>query len=154
MMADIARQVEKSQIFERVLSSRPLTNEELEESAKEDVSSAISFATVELAYKVHAKYIVSFTHSGGTAKAISKYRTPIPIVAISPVKSTVRSLSLVWGVWAYEMGMVSTVNELLEGAVEMLKVKEHVEKKDMLVITAGVPVGIAGSTNMIKVYEV
>ncbi len=154
MMADIARQVEKSQIFERVLSSRPLTNDELEESAKEDVSSAISFATVELAYKVHAKYIVSFTHSGGTAKAISKYRTPIPIVAISPVKSTVRLLSLVWGVWAYEMGTVSTVNELLEGAVEMLKVKEHVEKKDMLVITAGVPVGIAGSTNMIKVYEV
>lgn len=154
MMADIARQVEKSEIFHNLLVSGLLTESGHHEKARESLGTAVSHATVELAQKVGAKFIVSFTHSGGTVRGISKYRAPIPIVAFSPIKATVRNMNLVWGVVPFEKAQVKTVAELLDGAVEMMKVKGLVERGDILVITAGVPVGVPGSTNMIKVVEV
>jgi pyruvate kinase len=84
---------------------------------------------------------------------VAKYRFPIPIIGFSPSEATVRRLALVWGVTPYELGEVSTVNELLDGAGEVLRFKQLVHEGDFVVITAGVPVGIPGSTNMIKVWQ-
>ncbi len=153
MMAQIASQVENSELFEKMLAGRTVTQVDLMKRARKNVMESITFATVELAHKIGAKYIVSFTHSGGTAKNVAKYRFPIPIIGFSPSAATARRLALVWGVTPYELGEVSTVNELLDGAGEVLRFKQLVHDGDFVVITAGVPVGIPGSTNMIKVWQ-
>lgn len=154
MMKNIALNVESSIIFKRVVTKSLLTHDELEDMTNENVEEAISYATIELASKIGAKYIVSFTHSGGTARKISKFRPTMPVVAFSPIAPTIQRLALVWGVEPMQLGMVKNVDELLEGAAEVLKFKGMVREDDIIVITAGVPVGIAGSTNMIKVVRI
>ena len=154
MMKSIALNVEQSIMFKRLVSGCILNQKELLDKTKENIEEAISYGTIELADKVGAEYIVSFTHSGGTAKKISKYRPVMPIIAFSPFPATIRKLALVWGVYPIQLGQVSSVDELLEGAAEVLKFKQFVKEGDIIVITAGVPVGAAGSTNMIKVVKI
>jgi len=151
MMRDIADQVEKSSVFKSIVFHN---NDELLKNTFNNPEEAVSFAAIELADKIGAKYIVSFTHSGGTARKISKYRPKIPVIAFSPIQSTVRRLSLVWGVNSIEIGEVNSVDELLDGAAELLRFKRLAKEGDYVVITAGVPVGIAGSTNMIKAVKI
>lgn len=151
MMRNIADHVEESSVFKSIVFNN---NEELLKNTFKNPEEAVSFAAIELADKIGAKYIVSFTHSGGTARKISKYRPRIPIIAFSPTSSTVRRLSLVWGINPIEIGEVNSVDELLDGAAELLKFKRLVKEGDYVVITAGVPVGIAGSTNMIKAVKI
>lgn len=154
MMRSIATEVESSYFFKKYGLHESLAHRELVQRAAEKTGEAVSFATIELAEKIRAKYIVSFTHSGGTARNLSKFRCLIPIIAFSPVPSTVRRLALVWGVNPYELGTVNSADELLDGAAEVLKFKNLVSEKDRIVVTAGVPVGKPGSTNMIKVVEI
>jgi pyruvate kinase len=151
MMRSIASEVESSYIFRK---NETIAHRELVLRTRQKTEEAVSHATIELAEKIGAKYIVTFTHSGGTARNISKYRPLVPVIAFSPIASTVRRLSLVWGVRAYELGAVSSADELLDGAAEVLKFKNMVAEKDHIVVTAGVPVGVPGSTNMIKVVTI
>jgi pyruvate kinase len=154
MMKDIALQVESSDIFKRALLHKNLSYDELMKMTKKDTEEATSFATIQLSDKICAKYIATFTNSGNTARKISKYRPLIPIIAFSPIQTIIRRLALVWGVTPFELGRVSSVDELLEGAAEVLKFKNLVSEGDFVVITAGVPVGVSGSTNMIKVVKI
>jgi pyruvate kinase len=154
MMKSIALQVEDSWIFKNTVFKKQIIYDDLIKKTYENPEEAVCFATVELAEKIWANYIVTFTHSGGTARNIAKYRPIIPIVAISPVASTVRRLMLTWGVTPLELGDVDSVDELLDGAAEVLKFKQLVKAGDYVVITAGVPVGMAGSTNMVKVVKI
>lgn len=154
MMRSIATEVESSYFFRKHGLHESLAHRELVQRSAEQTGEAVSFATIELAEKIKAKYIVSFTHSGGTARNLSKFRCLIPIIAFSPVPSTVRRLALVWGVNPFELGTVNSADELLDGAAEVLKFKKVVAEKDRIVVTAGVPVGKPGSTNMIKVVEI
>ncbi|MGC8764408.1 MAG: pyruvate kinase [Brevinematia bacterium] len=154
IMKEIAKYVEESAIFKSVELKRNLTEEELIEITRSNIEEATTFATIEVAEKICAKYITCFTNSGNTAKMISKYRPLIPNIAFTPHKSTARRLSLVWGVTPIEIGFVKSVDELLEGASELLRFKKIVKEGDFIVITAGVPVGVTGSTNMIKVVKI
>ncbi|MEJ5284121.1 MAG: pyruvate kinase [Brevinematia bacterium] len=154
IMKEIAKYVEESAIFKSVELKRNLTETELMEITKSDTEEATTFATIEVAEKICAKYITCFTNSGNTAKKIAKYRPLIPNIAFTPIPQTARRLSLVWGVTPIEIGVVQTVDELLEGASEILKFKNLVKENDFIVITAGVPVGVSGSTNMIKVVKI
>ncbi len=154
MMKEIAKYVEESAIFKSVELKRNLTEDELLEITRSDTEEATTFATIEVAEKICAKYITCFTNSGNTAKKIAKYRPLIPNIAFTPLQQTARKLSLVWGVTPIEIGVVHTVDELLEGATEILKFKNLVKEGDFIVITAGVPVGVSGSTNMIKVVKI
>jgi pyruvate kinase len=153
-MKEIAKFVEESAVFKNVELKRNLTEEELLQITKSDTEEATSFATIEVAEKIGAKFIVCFTHSGNTARKLAKYRPLIPNIAFTPIRSTAKRLSLVWGVSPIEIGFVNTVDELLEGASELLKFKNIVKEGDFVVITAGVPVGVSGSTNMIKVVKI
>ncbi len=141
IMNDIAIQVESSDIFMKTVFRKNLNYEELLRLTGENVEEAVSFATVELAAKIGAKYIVTYTHSGGTARKISKYRPVMPIVAISPVQSAIRRMALIWGVTPIELGNAATIDDILEGAAEVLKFKEMVNEGDHVVITAGIPIG-------------
>lgn len=154
MMRSIASEVETSYFFKKNGLHETLAHRELVKRASEKTEEAVGYATIELSEKIKAKYIVSFTHSGGTARNLSKFRCLTPIIAFSPVPSTVRRLALVWGVNPFELGTVSSADELLDGAAEVLKFKKLVAEKDRIVVTAGVPVGKPGSTNMIKVVEI
>lgn len=154
IMREIAQYVEESAIFKNVELKRNLSPSELMKITEMNTEEATTFATIEVAEKIKAKYITCFTCSGRTAINISKYRPLIPNIAFTPNISTARRLSLVWGVSPIEIGFVKNVDELLEGASELLKFKEIVKEGDFVVITAGVPVGVPGSTNMIKVVKI
>ena len=78
----------------------------------------------------------------------------MPIIGFSPKSSTVRRLALAWGVLPLEIGEMETVDELLDGAAEAIKFKGLAEAGEYIVITAGVPVGKPGKTNMIKIVKI
>jgi len=153
MMRTIATKIENSSLFKSNYLYNNLFYDKIKYESH-NIDDALGFAVIEIAERVKAKYIVTFTHSGGTARKISKYRKPIPIIAFTPIKETVKKLSILWGTIPIEIGMVKTVDELLEGASEVLKFKGLVSEGDIIVITAGVPVGVPGSTNMIKVVKI
>ncbi|MFP4363143.1 MAG: pyruvate kinase [Spirochaetia bacterium] len=115
---------------------------------------AVGVAARELAVAIHAKYIVSFTHSGGTAVLISKAKPPIPTIALSPIDETVQRLNLAWGIIPVKKGELKTIDDLLYNAPQHLMQMGLVNPGDYIVITAGVPVGKPGKTNMIKVVQI
>jgi pyruvate kinase len=154
MMKRIILKTESSLQFERLVFGRRMNMEDIDEKKKASPSEAVGLAAVELAETIGAAYIACFTHSGGTARLISKYRSRKPVVGFSPESATVRRLALSWGVIPMEIGIVSTVDELLDGAAWAMKYKGLTCEGDFIVITAGVPVGRPGKTNMIKVVKV
>jgi pyruvate kinase len=150
----IVNSTERSSHFRRIVADRRPTGEEYENGEGKSPAEAVGMSARELARQVGARYIVCFTHSGGTARLISKYRPMIPIAALSPIPETVRRLALAWGVFPMDMDEVSTVDDLFVRAPAILTEKGLVSAGDYLVVTAGVPVGAPGKTNMIKVVQV
>ncbi len=154
MMARIAKKTESSIMFQRLVFEKRLNREDYNMNLRTRPWEAVGMAAVELAQTVRAKFIACFTQSGGTARLISKMRPPMHVIGFSPSLATIRQLCLAWGVYPMEIGDVATVDQLLEGAPEALKFKDLVVEDDMIVITAGVPVGSSGKTNMIKVVRI
>jgi pyruvate kinase len=103
---------------------------------------------------IQASKIACFTHSGSTARRIAKFRPGTPIIAFSPVASTVTRLALSWGVTPRLIDNLNSVDELLDYAPKYLRDNNLAQPGEIVVITAGVPVGSPGMTNMIKVVEV
>ena len=116
-----------------------------------DVTDAISHATVTTSMDLGAKYIVTVTKSGKTAKMISKYRPSCPIIACSPEMSTVRQLNLSWGVIPIFVEEKTNTDELFAAAFEAAKKHGLLRNGDLVVTTAGVPLGISGNTNLLRV---
>lgn len=154
MMSKIAIKTESSFHYRRIVLEERLNQQAMIEEKQNEPGQAVAFSAIELAKGVRAKYLACFTHSGGTANLIARFRPPMPIVGFSPERATVRRLSLSWGVIPMEIGQVSTVDELLEGAPDAMKFQGLIEPGEYLVITAGVPVGKPGHTNMIKVVRI
>ena len=154
MMTKIAQTTESSLMFRRLVFEKRLNREEYTTNIHAKPEEAVGGAAVELAENLNAKYIACFTHSGGTARLISKMRPPMPVIGFSPTPSTIRQLSLAWGVVPLEIGDVASVDQLLDGAPEALKFKGLINNGDYIVITAGVPVGTPGHTNMIKIVKI
>ncbi|ADZ82753.1 pyruvate kinase [Cellulosilyticum lentocellum] len=120
-------------------------------TATNNVTSAISHATCTTAHDLGAAAIVTVTKSGRTARMISKYRPVSPILGCTTSASVYRHMSLMWGVKPLLMEEKQNADELFE---EALTVAEHtgmVNKGELVVITSGLPVGVTGTTNMIKV---
>ncbi len=162
-MRKICLKMESSVSFQRAIFKNHINKQEMIQgldlgdalaSKTKDPAEAVGFAAINLAHQMDSRYIVCFTHSGGTANMISRFRPDMPIVAFSPLLTTVRKLSLVWGVISLEISEVSSVDDLLEGAAYALQYENMVEEGDSIVITAGVPVGKPGKTNMIKVVTI
>jgi len=116
-----------------------------------NVAGAISFASYTIAKDLEAAVILTPTHSGLTARMISKYRPIALIVAATPFATTARKLSLQWGVQPLLVPQSSGTDEMLSVAVNTSLNKNFIQSGDVVVITAGVPIGKVGSTNMIKV---
>jgi pyruvate kinase len=114
----------------------------------------IAKAAAEVAERVGARYLVAFTTSGDSARRLSRYRGRIPILAFT-TKETVRSqLSVTWGVEAFLAGDVEHTDEMVRQVDESLLAMEHVTEGELVVIIAGSPPGIAGSTNALRIHRI
>ncbi|MEK8126783.1 pyruvate kinase [Paenibacillus filicis] len=118
------------------------------------VTEAISQAVANSALDLQARAILTATESGYTARMVSKYRPKAPIVAVTPDERVLRRLSLVWGVIPLIGESCTSTDQLFEMAVDASVKHGHVSLGDLVVITAGVPVGRSGTTNLIKVHQV
>lgn len=128
----------------RFKESRILTNK--------NITNAISHATVTTAEDLGAAAIVTVTKSGFTAKMISKYRPSCPIVSCSPDEHVCRKLNLAWGVTPIIMEDKTDTDELFDHAIQAALDAELVKAGELTVITAGLPLGVSGTTNLIKVH--
>ena len=119
-----------------------------------DVTNAISHATCTSAHDLGASAILTVTKSGRTAKMISKYRPSCPIICCTTDETVCRQLNLSWGVTPLMLDEASNTDELFERAVEVGENAGLLHDGELVVITAGVPLGISGTTNMMKVHVV
>ncbi|MFC5704313.1 pyruvate kinase [Cohnella faecalis] len=118
------------------------------------VTEAISQAVANSALDLDAKAIVTSTESGYTARMVSKYRPKSPIVAVTPNEQVKRRLQLVWGVIPVSGTPAVTTDEMFDIAVKGALDSGLVRLGDTIIITAGVPVGRSGTTNLIKIHHV
>lgn len=116
------------------------------------VTEAISSASCEVAEAIDARAIVSTTLSGYTARQIARHRPPMPIVAVSPLRETQRRLALVWGVECLVVPDFQDTDEMINKTVAALKAFK-LKSGERVVITAGIPFGSSGHTNLIQVHE-
>ncbi|GAG94795.1 unnamed protein product, partial [marine sediment metagenome] len=96
-----------------------------------------------------AKAIVTFTLSGSTARMVSRYRPPVPIIAASTRDSTVRKLALSWGVYPFKSEELENTDDMIEKSRKVALATGLVEKGDKIIITAGIPFKIPGTTNLL-----
>lgn len=122
--------------------------------AKKDITTAIAYATCTTAMDLDAAAIITVTLSGFTASAISRFKPGCPIIGCAMSQRVCAQLNLMWGVSPLQIKREETAEELFEDAVERAKMAGYVKVGDVVVITAGVPLSIAGKTNMIRVVEV
>ncbi len=121
---------------------------------KGDVTTAIAYATCTTATELAAAAIITVTMSGFTAEAISRYKPPCPIISCTMRERVSRQMNLLWGVTPLLMKEEADTEELFADAVAESKKAGLIQSGDLAVITAGVPLGVAGNTNMIRVVEV
>ncbi len=123
-------------------------------SVPNSVPDAVSMAAVEIASKTDAKAIVSLTRSGITARMVSKYRPSCPVIGTTPSPKTLKELSLSWGVVPLLSSSEGTEDEAIEGAVSSAMRRGLVSEGDLVVITAGMPLDVPGTTNMVRVHTI
>ena len=124
------------------------------ESGGKDITSAISHATVTTAHDLNASAIITVTKSGTTARMISKFRPQTDIVGATINQKVWRQLSLSWGVKPVLCQLKDNTDELFDHAVDVTVKAGAAKKGDTVVITAGIPLGMSGTTNMLKVHKI
>jgi len=147
MMARIAFEAEAGLAYEQMLLEKW-------RDVLHEVNDATAAAACQMAHHVHAKAILAFTTGGTTALRVSKYRPRQPILAVTPSDFTMRRLSLVWGVLPIRKPAPSNLEEVFELASEVA-LETHVCKRgNLVVVTAGIPLNLPGSTNLVKIHSV
>lgn len=116
-------------------------------------SGVITKAAEEVAQRVGAKYVVAFTQSGDSAKRLARLRSPIPVLAFTPEARVRSQLAATWGVEAFKTLPVEHTDEMVRQVDEELLRIGRVQEGDLVVIVAGSPPGIAGSTNALRVHR-
>ncbi|MHA1265273.1 MAG: pyruvate kinase [Candidatus Helarchaeota archaeon] len=118
------------------------------------IPSGVSYTACQLASILQAKAILTFTASGFTALAISKQRPSTPIIALTPYKEVQRRCNLYWGVKAMVVGNIDSTDKMFTACEKIALVEKLAKPGDILIITAGIPFGIKGTTNLIKVHTI
>jgi len=147
MMYEIARETENHLPYHLMLTER---GQWLEHQTDE----LIAYNACYTAYWIKAVAIVAFTHSGSTARRVSKYRPNVPIIAITPFERIAGRMGLYWGVRAFQVPNPSTVDDLFKTGAETARKLGVARPGDLIVITGGIPMGMAGTTNMLKVQKI
>lgn len=146
-MARIAQRAELAVDFDDLLEARGA-------AIQRTVTDGISHAVCTIAKELGVTAIITATASGHTARMIAKYRPKVPIIAVTPRIEVLRKLCLVWGVEPLPIGDVTGTDEMITSSVDVSLSAGLISGGDLVVITAGVPVGVHGTTNMMKVHTV
>jgi pyruvate kinase len=146
-MSKIARETERQLPYEHLLMERgtwlePQTDE------------IISYNACHTAHRLGAVAIVAATQTGSTVRRISKYRPRMPIIAMTPGKLVYGRLLLSWGVQVCLIAASSSVDELFATAAQLCKDLGIARSGDLIVITGGIPIGVSGTTNLLKVEKI
>jgi pyruvate kinase len=147
MMSEIALEAEAAQPYEDILNKKG-------RDLRPQTDDAISYDACHTARQLNAVAIIAFTSSGSTARRVSKYRPNVPIIAMTTSDSTRRQLSLSWGVNSYKVPRASGIMNLFKQGAHIVKECGIAKRGDLVIITGGIPVGIPGSTNLLKVEHV
>ncbi|MFR0351959.1 pyruvate kinase [Streptomyces sediminimaris] len=115
---------------------------------------AVARAAAEIGDFLGAKFLVAFTQSGDTARRLSRYRSPIPLLAFTPEPATRSQLSLTWGAETFLGPPAESTDAMVARVDDLLLKYGRCEKGDVVVVTAGSPPGVSGSTNMVRVHRV
>lgn len=124
------------------------------ENSTEHISDIVSAATVQIASALNPKAIVTTTLSGYTAQRVAKERPQTPILCITPNRNTYYRMALVWGVLPMLVPEFNTIDEMISVIVRSAHDEELVDRGDTLVIIAGVPFGVGGQSNLLKIHRV
>ncbi|GEB52807.1 MULTISPECIES: pyruvate kinase [Streptomyces] len=127
----------------------PLT----ESSKPRTQGGAVARAAAEMGDFLGAKFLVAFTQSGDTVRRLSRYRSPIPVLAFTPDEATRSQLNLTWGVETFLGPTVASTDEMVDQVDEQLLKLGRCERGDLVIITAGSPPGVPGSTNLVRVHR-
>lgn len=146
VMASIAKRIEQTLDYDRMLKEKGSKNV--------TVTDAISHATCTTAVDLNASAIITSTSSGYTAKMVSKFRPQAPIIAATSNEAVMRRLALTWGVCPIKSALAGNTDEVIEKSIEASIENGYVKNGELVVITAGVPVGVSGTTNLIKVHVI
>jgi pyruvate kinase len=146
-MVKIALEAEAMLPYEEMLRSRW-------QDVPPESSDAAARAACQMAYQVQAKAIVAFTTSGTTALRVSKYRPRPLILAVTPFESVVSRLALSWGVLPVRKREPANLEEVFELASEATLETKLARRGDLVVITAGIPLTVPGSTNLVKIHSI
>ncbi|MCZ9347103.1 pyruvate kinase, partial [Streptomyces sp. TRM76130] len=115
---------------------------------------AVARAAAEIGDFLGARFLVAFTQSGDTARRLSRYRSPIPLLAFTPEPSTRSQLNLTWGVETFLGPHVDSTDAMVAQVDELLLRYGRCRKGDVVIITAGSPPGVSGTTNMVRVHRI
>lgn len=144
MMDKIATQIEQDQNYEGIIDAQ--------RSEPEPTSSdAISLAARQIAETLSLSAIVCYTASGTTGLRAARERPSVPIIALSPVPKTVRRLSLVWGLHCVVTEDASDLDDMVDRACRIAARERFAKPGDRIIISAGVPLGTPGATNMLRI---
>jgi len=146
-MSRIANRTEEELEYKRILK-------ELSPTIKKTVTDAISYSTCHIAHELNADAIITATQSGHTARMVSKYKPRAPIVAVTSNRRVASSLTLTWGVNAVSCPPANSTDKMLANAIQASLDEGLIEQGNLVVITAGVPVGVSGTTNLVRVETV
>ncbi len=146
-MASIITETEKVLPYERILLEKS-------EQVTAQTDDAISYAACHMSQRLGAACIVAYTSSGSTALRVSKYRPKVPILAITPSANTARRLMLSWGIEPHLATEPSNVDIMFQEAAQLALQNGIAKRGELVIITAGIPMGTPGSTNVVKVHRV
>ncbi|WP_432352207.1 pyruvate kinase [Sporosarcina sp. A2] len=146
-MVRIANKIEESFDYRSFISTR-------RREKHGNLTDAIGQAAAYTAINLKVKAVIAPTESGTTARMIAKYRPGCPIIAVTSSEQVARRLSLVWGAYPIVGNGVSSIDSILEVSVEESVKHKYVTHGDVVIITAGVPVGEAGTTNLMKIHVI
>ena len=146
-MVKIALEAETMFPYEEMLRSRW-------QDVLPEVNDAAARAACQMAHQVEARAIVAFTTAGTTALRVSKYRPYHPILAVTPSASVVSRLSLAWGILPLKEPEPTNLEEVFELASKSALETKLAKRGDLIVIIAGIPLAVSGSTNLVKIHSI
>ena len=147
MMSKVALEAEKALPYEAILVEK-------REHMEHQTDDAIAYNSCQTAYQLNADLIVAFTESGSTAARVSKYRPRSEILALTPFLETQRRLTLTWGVTPVTTLPVKDVNDFFRIVKEESNKSPAINSDGLVVLVAGLPIGVPGGTNMLRVMSV
>ncbi len=147
MMSRIALEAESAFPYDQILRERW-------QDILPEVDDAMARAACQIAHQVEARAIIAFTTGGTTALRLSKYRPQQTVLGVTPSESCTRRLSLVWGVLPVKKPELANLEEVFEVARKVALETGIARRGDLVVITAGLPLRVPGSTNLVKVHSV